>query len=407
MVSIAGERRICRFKKNRHQYVRRHDLSRLVPVLVSICIALLLPVSISGPSDGSYTSVPEPGPFSGGTPTRNDLQSNPISASDETYVLWDMIHGNEAPSQFSILIGEIESYGFVIDALYSGPINASTLQGYNVIMIAQPTLSYSTNETEAIRDFVLGGGGLLVSGDLDESLLNTLTDFAGIEWIDASVGIGSPYEIHHPVTKGLGRFETWDARSGLNVTWPAIGLMEYSGGHHVLAASQIGLGKIVCMSDNDMVSNSYGDVNLGLGVNSFLWLAEATHEHDLWAYVHSWTPTQPGYEMPITLTVLNTGTSTESYVIVRLYQDGLQMFVDLFPVLNRSTLYTHDYGWTPSRSGIFNFTVVVDAALGEIRTEDNRHTFLCQVVDYIIGTLRDRGPVYHDLLVRAHWRHHS
>jgi parallel beta-helix repeat protein len=389
MESIAGECGNWRSKKNGHQYVLRPGFSLPVPILVAICVALLLFSCILRPSYGAYTSVGEPRSFSAEEPKWNDLQSDSIWASDEIHVLWDMVHGNQAPSQFSDLITEIESYGFVIGTLSSGPINASTLQGYNVFVIAQPTLSYSTNETDTIRDFVLGGGGLLVMGDLDESILNTLTDFAGIEWFATSVGIWGPYDIHHPVTEGLEHFECNDARAGLNITWPAIGLVEYTGGHHVLAASQTGLGKIVCMSDNDMVSNIYGDANLGLGVNSFLWLAETTDEHDLWAYVHSWTPTQPGYEMPITLTVLNTGTSIENYVIVRLYQDGHQVFADLFPVLNRSTLCTYEYGWTPSRSGIYNFTVVVDAASGESRTEDNLHTFLCQVVDYAIEILSD------------------
>ena len=389
MVSVAGERRICEFKKNGHQYVRKPDLSRFVPVLVATCVALLLLAPISGPSNGAFASVPESGPFAGETPTRNDVKSNPIGASDETFVLWDMAHGNQAPSLFSTLVGEIESYGFVVDTLYSGPINVSTLQGYSILMVAQPTLSYSTNETDAIHDFVLQGGGLLVTADLDESIFNTLTDFAGIEWVVGSAGKWGPYGIFHPVTKGLLSFECNDARAYLNVTWPAIGLMDISTSYHLLAASQTGLGKVVCMSDNDLVSDTYGDGNLGLGMNTFCWLAEATDEHDLWTYAHSWAPTQPGYEMPVTISVVNVGASAENYVIVRLYLNGQVVFADLIPVLNRSTLYSHEYGWTPTRSGMHNFTVVVDAAPGELRTEDNRHTYLGLVVDYTIEILSD------------------
>ncbi|MFW9982046.1 MAG: NosD domain-containing protein [Candidatus Thorarchaeota archaeon] len=389
MESIAGKCGNWKSKKSRQHYVLNPDLSRPVSVLVAICVALLLFTPILGPSYEAYTSGGELRSPSGESSIKNDLQSNHIWANDQIYVLWDMVHGNQAPSQFSNLIVEIESYGYITDTLSSGPINASTLQGYDVLVIVQPTLSYSTNETDTIHEFVLGGGGLLVSGDLNESILSALTDFAGIEWLDASIGLWGPYDIHHPVTKGLKSFSCNDARARLNITWPAISLKATYSGYNVLAASQTGLGKIVCMSDNDMVSNTYGDDNLGLGVNSFLWLAEVTHEHDLWAYVNSFTPTQPGFEMPITLTVLNTGTSAENYVIVKLYQDGQQVFVDLFPVLNRSILYTYDYGWTPSFSGIYNFTVVVEAAAGETRTEDNQHTFLCQVVDYTIEILSD------------------
>jgi parallel beta-helix repeat protein len=376
-------------KRTRHQCNMKPSLTRRVPILVAICIGMMLFTSILGPSHETYSSIDDSRLLSGESSAWNNLQSNPIPADENTHVLWDMVHGNQAPSQFSDLITEIGSYGFVTDTLSSGSINASTLQAYNVLVIAQPVLSYSTSEVDTIHNFVLGGGGLLAMADLDESILNNLTDFAGIDWIAASVGMAGPYDIFHPVTAGLESFQTLDARAGLDATWPAIGLMDYSGGHYVLAASQTGLGKIVCMSDNDMVSNSNSDVNLGLGVNSFRWLAEPTQEHDLWAYVHSWTPTQPGYEMPITLTVLNTGTSTENYVVVRLFQDGVQVFAELFPVLNTSTLYTYDYGWTPNRSGVYNFTIVVDTVPGEGRTEDNQHTFPIQVVDYTIEILSD------------------
>ena len=393
MENIEGDYRKTTSKRARHQYILRPGLSARVPILVAICIGILIFTSIPAPSNGTYPSIGDSGLSSNETSTWNNLQSNSIPADENVHVLWDMVHGNQAPSQFSNLIAEIGSQGFVTDTLSTGPINASTLQAYNVLVIAQPTLSYSTNETDTIHNFVLGGGGLLVMADLDESILNNLTDFAGIDWIAASVGMAGPYDIFHPVTEGLESFQTLDANAAIDVTWPAIGLMDYSGGHYLLAASQIGLGKIVCMSDNDMVSNGDGDVNLGLGVNSFLWLAESTQEHDLWAYVHSWTPTQPGYEMPVTISVLNTGTSTENYVIVRLYEDGHQVFAELFPALNRSTLYTYDYGWTPSRSGVYNFTVVVEAAPGESRTEDNQHSFLIQVVDYTIEILSDNDFV--------------
>ncbi|MFW9961112.1 MAG: CARDB domain-containing protein, partial [Candidatus Thorarchaeota archaeon] len=389
MENILGECENKKSMKKRHYYIRKSDLTPPVSVLVAICLTLLLFISAFGLNSGAFASIGGAEQISRESPTWNDLMSDQILADDEIHILWDMVHGNQAPSGFSSLIAEIGSIGFITDTLSSGSINTSSLQGYTVLVIAQPTLSYSTNETDAIHDFVLAGGGLLVMADLNESIFNTLTDFAGIEWIVASVGMASPYQIYHPVTKGLESFQALDADAGLNITWPAIGLMEYSGGNHLLAASQIGLGKIVCMSDNDMVSNTYVDVNLDLGMNSFMWLAQATQEHDVWSYIHTWTPDLPGYERPVTLSVLNTGTSVENYVIMRLYLDGQQVFVDLFPVLNRSTLYTYDYAWTPSHSGVYNFTLVIDEVSGESRIEDNKHTFLCLIVDFTIEILSD------------------
>lgn len=118
MVDIVEECRVFRLKKDGHQYIRRPGLSKLAPVLLIICIALSLPTSILGPTNGAYTSVSESGASSREMLTRDNLQSDPIVASDETYVLWDMLHGNQAPSLFSTLIGEIESYGFVINTLW-------------------------------------------------------------------------------------------------------------------------------------------------------------------------------------------------------------------------------------------------------------------------------------------------
>ncbi|MFW9809971.1 MAG: hypothetical protein ACFFE6_11405, partial [Candidatus Thorarchaeota archaeon] len=162
MESIAEKCGNWKSRKNRHHYVLNPDLSRPVSVLAAICVALLLFTPILRPSYEAYNSVGELRSPSGESSIKNNLQSNPIWANDQIYVLWDMVHGNQAQSQFSNLIAEIVSYGFITDTLSSGSINASTLQGYNILVIVQPTLSYSTNETDSIHDFVLGGGGLLV-----------------------------------------------------------------------------------------------------------------------------------------------------------------------------------------------------------------------------------------------------
>ena len=320
----------------------------------------------------------------------NNVDSLLVYVGHLKHILWDTSHGNMAPEEFSILTDEMNDRGFTLNLFSGGPIGGSALEGYDVLVVARPAIFYSTNESEAIRDFVLGGAGLLVIGDSDVSILNDLTDYAGIEWSSASVGLYGPYEVWHPVTDGLVYCECYDAQSRLNVTWPAIGLRDYSGGYFLLAVSQIGLGKIVCITDDLMLCDDYVlSANLGLGVNSFCWLAEDTHEHDLWAHAHAWTPTQTGYASPITVTVLNSGTSVEKYVIIRLYLDGLQVLVDFLPVMNRSILYSVDYGWTPTRSGTYNFTVVVETVLGETRTEDNRYTCLVRVADLTIEILSD------------------
>ena len=163
MENIKGDFQNWISKRTRQERILRPSLIRRVPILVAICIVVLLFSAISVPSNGRYPSIADSRLLPKEASTGNNFQSNTIPADENIHVLWDMVHGNQAPSQFSNLITEIGSKGFVTDTLSSGPINASTLQAYNILVIAQPSLSYSTNETDTIHDFVLGGGGLLVS----------------------------------------------------------------------------------------------------------------------------------------------------------------------------------------------------------------------------------------------------
>ena len=109
MENIEGDYRKTTSKRARHQYILRPGLSARVPILVAICIGILIFTSIPAPSNGTYPSIGDSGLSSNETSTWNNLQSNSIPADENVHVLWDMVHGNQAPSQFSNLIAEIGS----------------------------------------------------------------------------------------------------------------------------------------------------------------------------------------------------------------------------------------------------------------------------------------------------------
>ena len=64
----------------------------------------------------------------------------------------------------------IRGHGYVVDVLTEGPISTEKLEGYDVLIIAEPDVTtsgpayFTTEESEAIKSFVENGGGLLLMG---------------------------------------------------------------------------------------------------------------------------------------------------------------------------------------------------------------------------------------------------
>ncbi len=61
MVDSEGKDRTYGLKKTRHQRVQGIGLGWLAPFAVAICVALLLPASVSGPTEAVYQCVPDSG----------------------------------------------------------------------------------------------------------------------------------------------------------------------------------------------------------------------------------------------------------------------------------------------------------------------------------------------------------
>jgi len=59
----------------------------------------------------------------------------------------------------------LESQGMNVASLNTGPVTGAALSSYDVIIISNPTASYSTDEINAIKQFVNDGGGLFILGE--------------------------------------------------------------------------------------------------------------------------------------------------------------------------------------------------------------------------------------------------
>jgi len=159
-------------------------------------------------------------------------------------------------------------------------ITTELLDGYDVLITAWPTQSYTPEEITTIEDFVSSGGGLLVIGKDEQGIYNDLTDYAGIEW-------GTPYlmlisgdtsEINpHNITENVNSLHFGSHELPLNVNTPAEDIaFTYDGvvySRPVLAAAEYGLGKVVAIADEECLNNEfiYENDNGILGENIIRW----------------------------------------------------------------------------------------------------------------------------------------
>ncbi len=180
---------------------------------------------------------------------------------------------------FGILKDEMER-DFVVDRLESGTLSESLLADYEVLFLPVPESAFSASETEAVVNFIHGGGGLLFLGDAgsDESI-NALLELFGIHF--DLIAICSPAEpgweprtfdvndfTAHPSLMRLPQYGySWGG--SLELTAPAQSLGrtkdsawrdtnwdgikdagETAGPFTVIAASEYGEGRVFSLSDN-------------------------------------------------------------------------------------------------------------------------------------------------------------
>jgi PKD repeat protein len=172
------------------------------------------------------------------------------------YVLFDQTHWTDSISYYDIWVTDLIDRGYIIDTLITSPIIPSVLEGYDVFVIPQAHDYYSSDELSAIQDFVLDGGGLLVIGDDDPYIYTELTKFAGITWDwGGSWGYTSDITLHS-VTEGV--TTAYFSSPGLiRVASPAKDIIRDNYGNVMLAVSEVGLGAVIGIADENSIDNYY------------------------------------------------------------------------------------------------------------------------------------------------------
>jgi hypothetical protein len=217
---------------------------------------------------------------SGETITNNNFANKIIRCRIiEGKILFEQAHGTRDISLFSVIVNDIQELGFTVWT-NTDPITPSVLTGYAVFVIPNPQQDFTTDELNAIYDFVAGGGGLWVIGDeRQEDVLASLTGFAGINWTDAADDGVCEEIIPHEVTQGVTTVEIDYSVAQIIIDGPdAMAVVNLTtGGLTMCAVSEPSgyNGRVAGFADEDTMDDksiNLGD-NLLLAENIILWLA--------------------------------------------------------------------------------------------------------------------------------------
>lgn len=205
-------------------------------------------------------------------------------------ILWDTHHGiylNYDPNgRYSTLRSLLVGKGHTIEVNDSGILNL-TLENYQVIVVCLTSAwdsAYSTAEAIALKEFVAGGGGLLVMGDNSYSPnenVNTVAEIFG-----TTVGLTELFPSDLYITNLSNNYifdgisEIYQRAAGElagtrifsdNAAWAAAG-------EAVAAIAGCGLGKVILLGDTNTMENAY----IGTSDNQlfservFDWLADSS-----------------------------------------------------------------------------------------------------------------------------------
>jgi thermitase len=329
-------------------------------------------------TEGTYNVTLLVVPVSGETNIENNLITKMIQVRHIIgFVLFDQTRC-EPIDWYSMWVGNLTNRGYAVDTYSAGFITPDVLAGYNVFVIPAAMSFYLTDEISAIQDFVINGGGLLVIGDYLPTTYTNLTSFAGVTWNSYYGWSGTTYNITpHYVTEDVSAAYFGYPASELFVSSPAGGLIRdgYTGGHIMLAVSEVGAGRVIGISDQQTVDDrDIGNAdNLKLANNMIDWLLGVKYEHEL--AVRSDAPSYlvPGESTLLNATVYNNGLHNET-VELMLTIDSVIVANATIPLLVNGTKYTINYTWTPNVEAVYNVTAYAPPVSGESVTMNNIKT---------------------------------
>lgn len=199
-------------------------------------------------------------------------------------VAWDTTHGTylsyTAAGNFSSLAGQLTTAGFTVTDVTGGIDNAN-LSNVQVVVVSVTNSwnsAYTASEVTALKNFVRGGGGLLILCDevniaANANVAPVATAFGVTCGADASSNSTTVWA-NHPIAAGVSTV-THGAAGALTAAAPASIVGRDAGGRNLVAVARSGCGNVVVVGDiNWAINGPFSTANNALfAQNVFNWLA--------------------------------------------------------------------------------------------------------------------------------------
>lgn len=212
-------------------------------------------------------------------------------------ILFDRAHGEPAGSTYGTLLADAVAAGAVMEENWYFPIEASVLQGYDILWInCCGSLSWSYSELQVVSNWLQLGGSVLVQGENSPATTGPASIF-GIYYVSGSCASGPTSAITpHPVTSDVRIVNVdstcWRLASGVGSD---ILVRDSAGQPHVVVRQHSG-GKMVVLASEDLADNMIRrDDNRLLGNNILSWLARPAYTDVPWLSISPITATLSGH----------------------------------------------------------------------------------------------------------------
>jgi len=197
-----------------------------------------------------------------GAPEIDDGIDNDCDGLDLISVLFELSHGESTwsdPEVYDTYTGwgyaadVIEDMGADWGRLDDWPITEEALEGWDVVIVAEPTWGFSPEELDVLYDYVEAGGGLLLTTDYNETYMNPLSSLFGAEFTGSSVGWLTVTDMaEHPITEDVDSI--YIASGSSLIVEEDVDVVGWYGGYDIVAATELGLGGVVFVADNEVFS---------------------------------------------------------------------------------------------------------------------------------------------------------
>jgi hypothetical protein len=235
------------------------------------------------------------------------------------------------------LITDAFAAGAVVEENWYFPIEASVLQGYDILWInCCGTLSWGYSELQVISNWLQRGGSVLVQGEYSPATAGPASIF-GIYYVSGACTSGPTSNITpHPITSDVRIVNVdstcWRLASGVGSD---IAVRDTAGQPHVVARQYNG-GKTVVLASEDLSDNMIRrDDNRLLGNNVLAWLARPAYTDVPWLSMSPITGTLPGHSsLPVVVEFDATALDEGAYqaMLAIEHNDAAQPFPVELPV---------------------------------------------------------------------------